>query len=198
MPWSLAPSPAGAGSISGSTISARSSTSSPPRTRHWSTGWWHPAIPRPRATTIPPTPSRAASRAAADALDARHRNAGEVDGLSLCGRPTLPTSLRIRDKAIAIEAYARQAKNKSIEADAFEIRERAERKLCDNKMEDLPKSTGGDFAGRKPIGGLRKNQSRYRLTASTRTLPTVPARPAHCRGRPHACGVILLLSLASP
>src|SRR5262245_61391034 len=65
-------------------------------------------------------------------------------------------------------------------------------------MEDLPKSTGGDFAGRKPIGGLRKNQSRYRLTASTRTLPTVPARPAHCRGRPHACGVILLLSLASP
>src|SRR5262249_55792193 len=65
-------------------------------------------------------------------------------------------------------------------------------------MEDLPKSTGGDFAGRKPIGRLRKNQSRYRLTASTRTLPTVPARPAHCRSRPHACGVILLLSLASP
>jgi aryl-alcohol dehydrogenase (NADP+) len=70
--------PARARSSSGSTISARSSTSSPPRTRRWSTGWWRPATPRPRATMIPPTPSRAASRVAADALDARPRNAGEV------------------------------------------------------------------------------------------------------------------------
>ncbi len=66
-------------------LSARSSTNSPARTRHWSTGWWHPATPQPPATTIPPTPSRAASRAAADVLDARPLNAGEVDGLSLCG-----------------------------------------------------------------------------------------------------------------
>src|SRR5215467_12901948 len=98
MRWSLAPSPARARSSSGNTISARSSTSSPPRTRRWSTGWWHPATPRPRATMIPPTPSRAASRAAAEALAALGAN------LAIVGR----SKTRTRIALARIRAAARR------------------------------------------------------------------------------------------
>jgi N6-adenosine-specific RNA methylase IME4 len=47
----------------------------------------------------------------------------------------------IRDRAIAIKAYAKQAKNKSLEADAFEIRIRAERRLGE-MMAEQPKAKG--------------------------------------------------------
>ena len=43
----------------------------------------------------------------------------------------------------AIQAYARQAKNKDLEADAFEIRFRAERRLGE-VLKEQPKANGGD------------------------------------------------------
>lgn len=63
----------------------------------------------------------------------------------------------IRDKAVAIKAYARQAKNKSLEADAFEIRVRAERRLGE-LMAAQPKAKGGSEAGvgRRGNAGLPK------------------------------------------
>jgi hypothetical protein len=48
----------------------------------------------------------------------------------------------IRDRAIAIRAYARQAKNKTLEADAWEIRQRAERRLGE-MMREQPKAPPG-------------------------------------------------------
>jgi hypothetical protein len=43
---------------------------------------------------------------------------------------------------VAINAYARQCKNKDLEADAFEIRKRAERRLGE-MMDAQPKNEGG-------------------------------------------------------
>jgi hypothetical protein len=47
----------------------------------------------------------------------------------------------IRDKSIAIKEYAKQAKNKQMEADAYEIRRRAERRLG-QLMEDQRETVG--------------------------------------------------------
>lgn len=49
----------------------------------------------------------------------------------------------IHNRAEAMKAYARQAKNKEMEADAAEIRLRAERRLGE-MMKEQPKATGGD------------------------------------------------------
>jgi hypothetical protein len=52
----------------------------------------------------------------------------------------------IIDKAIAMACYARQAKNKNLEADANEIRMRAERRLGEMMDEGKPdRATVGDI-----------------------------------------------------
>lgn len=57
----------------------------------------------------------------------------------------------IYDKSIAIMAYARQAENKELEADAFEIRQRAKRKLGELLIER--KETEGFNPGTRTVGG---------------------------------------------
>jgi hypothetical protein len=56
----------------------------------------------------------------------------------------------IRDKAIAMQVYGRQAKNKDLEADAVEIRMRATRKLG-ALMQDRPKQGPGDHWAEKRV-----------------------------------------------
>jgi hypothetical protein len=71
----------------------------------------------------------------------------------------------IRDRSIAMKLYAKQAKNKQLEADAAEIRLRAERRLGE-MMKEQPKASGGEHGGRKPKDGIRKNPSNAKATLS--------------------------------
>jgi ParB family chromosome partitioning protein len=57
----------------------------------------------------------------------------------------------IRDKAVAIQMYAKQAKNLDAERHAAEIRVRAERK-CGELLADTPKAKGSTLAGKDSIG----------------------------------------------
>ena len=63
----------------------------------------------------------------------------------------------IHNEALAIKAYAKQAKNKVLEADAIEIRLRAERRLGE-MMEAQPKAKGGADrgVGRRGNAGFSK------------------------------------------
>ena len=63
----------------------------------------------------------------------------------------------IHDRAEAMRAYARQAKNSAVEADALEIRMRAPRRL--DQMRDEQKRTVGLNRGAKgsKVTGLKRN-----------------------------------------
>jgi len=73
----------------------------------------------------------------------------------------------IRDKAEAMRAYARQAKNKDMEIDAAEIRIRAERRLGEMivaQKQTVGLATGGEHGGKKRIDGTRAEPSNARPT----------------------------------
>ena len=103
----------------------------------------------------------------------------------------------IIDKTIAMACYARQAKNKNLEADANEIRMRAERRL--GELMDEQKETVGFNTGAKGVGfsktrtpeepptlaeaGIDKN-----LAHRARTLGGYPRRVTRGRRRTRASG----------
>lgn len=68
---------------------------------------------------------------------------------------TLDEAKDIRDKAIAMAAYARQAKNRDLEADCIEIRLRATRRL--DQLRQAQKKTVGLHEGGRPKTGLSDN-----------------------------------------
>jgi hypothetical protein len=78
----------------------------------------------------------------------------------------------IRDKAVAMAAYARQAKNRELEADAVEIRMRATRRL--DQMRVAQKETIG--LNRGAAGGGKKTGSRGLLISPRDDRPTLASQ----------------------
>jgi N6-adenosine-specific RNA methylase IME4 len=91
----------------------------------------------------------------------------------------------IRDRAIAMAAYARQAKNRDLEADAVEIRLRATRRL--DRLRQAQKETiglaaGGEHGGRAGVDGSRKNPSNARPTLASQGIDKNLAHQARVLG----------------
>src|SRR5215472_17055331 len=78
----------------------------------------------------------------------------------------------VRDKAIAMAAYARQAKNRDLEADAVEIRMRATRKL--DQLRHAQKETVG--LNRGAAGGGEKTRPRGLLINPRDLRPTLASQ----------------------
>jgi hypothetical protein len=92
----------------------------------------------------------------------------------------------IRDKAVAMAAYARQAKNHDLEADAVEIRMRATRRL--DQLRQAQKETvglnrgaagGGEKTGPR---GLLKNPRDFRPTLASQGIDKNLAHQARLLG----------------
>ena len=79
---------------------------------------------------------------------------------------TTDEAREIRDRATAMRAYARQAKDRTLEADAFEIRTRAERRLGELLL--AQKATVGFARGGQPYQSTRSKMEQ----CSTSPAPT--------------------------
>src|SRR5215467_756458 len=92
---------------------------------------------------------------------------------------------QIRDVAVAMAAYARQAKNRDLEADAVEIRMRATRRLDQLRQaqkETVGLATGGEHGGRGRIDGARKTPSIVRPTLAMQGIDKNLAKQARALG----------------
>jgi N6-adenosine-specific RNA methylase IME4 len=91
----------------------------------------------------------------------------------------------VRDVAVAMAAYARQAKNRDLEADAVEIRMRATRRLDQLRQaqkDSVGLATGGEHGGRTRIDGVRNTPSIVRPTLAQQGIDKNLAKHARALG----------------
>lgn len=85
---------------------------------------------------------------------------------ALADAKAIDEAKEIRDHAEAMRAYAKQANNKELEADAWEIRIRAERRIGEliaAQRDTVGLPSGGEHGGkRRALDGLRENPSNAR------------------------------------
>jgi hypothetical protein len=92
----------------------------------------------------------------------------------------------ILDAAVAMKAYAKQAKNRDLEADAVEIRMRATRRLDQLRQaqkETIGLATGGEHGGRAGLDGSRKDPSIVRVTLGSQGIDKHLAHQGRLLGR---------------
>src|SRR5438309_10971998 len=87
------------------------------------------------------------------------------NALAMC--KTVDDVKEIADRAVAMKAYARQAKDRGLEADATEIRIRAETRLGEMLIEHKATvgfASGGERGGKVKLDGSRSEPSNVRPT----------------------------------
>jgi N6-adenosine-specific RNA methylase IME4 len=84
---------------------------------------------------------------------------------ALVAAKSVDEAKQILDASVAMRAYAKQAKNRDLEADAVELRMRATRRL-----DELRLATGGEHGGRKRKDGSRADPSFVRATLSSQGI----------------------------
>lgn len=91
----------------------------------------------------------------------------------------------IRDHATAVAVYARQAKNRDLEANCVEIRMRATRRLDQLRQaqaETVGLARGGEHGGRRGKGGVRKTPAIIRPTLAMQGIDKNLAKQARVLG----------------